>query len=129
MPSIIMFSSIVLFSSVYLALANITPVQSTLDVFLARSFDNQRYETHSSLYTLLFVVDLVCTPDMCNHHGTCLMNQSNSFTCQCDPGFAGATCTEGRPTIVDIDSANTTNYHSRIRRMSIASMCKQWHMY
>ncbi|CAF3912434.1 unnamed protein product [Adineta steineri] len=36
----------------------------------------------------------VCTPDVCNKHGTCIPNTSNSFTCQCDSGFAGPTCNQ-----------------------------------
>lgn len=39
---------------------------------------------------------LACTPDVCNQHGTCIPNASNSFTCQCDPGFAGPTCDQGK---------------------------------
>lgn len=38
---------------------------------------------------------VVCTPDVCNKHGTCIPNVSNSFTCQCDPGFIGPTCNQG----------------------------------
>ncbi|CAF4272198.1 unnamed protein product [Rotaria socialis] len=41
------------------------------------------------------VVDAqVCTPDVCNKHGTCMPNAINSFACQCDPGFVGPTCNQ-----------------------------------
>ncbi|CAF3707486.1 unnamed protein product [Rotaria sp. Silwood1] len=36
----------------------------------------------------------VCTPDVCNKHGTCIPATFNSFTCQCDPGFVGPTCNQ-----------------------------------
>ncbi|CAF1683348.1 unnamed protein product, partial [Adineta ricciae] len=36
----------------------------------------------------------VCTPDVCNKHGTCIPNNSNSFTCKCDAGFVGSTCNQ-----------------------------------
>ncbi|CAF1284937.1 unnamed protein product [Adineta steineri] len=36
----------------------------------------------------------ICTSDVCNKHGTCIPNISSSFTCQCDPGFAGPTCNQ-----------------------------------
>ncbi|CAF1047784.1 unnamed protein product, partial [Rotaria sordida] len=34
----------------------------------------------------------ICTPDVCNKHGTCIPNTSSSFICQCDSGFVGSTC-------------------------------------
>ncbi|CAF0807264.1 unnamed protein product [Adineta ricciae] len=34
----------------------------------------------------------ICTSDVCNKHGTCIPDKSNSFTCECDPGFTGPTC-------------------------------------
>lgn len=37
----------------------------------------------------------VCTPDVCNKHGTCIPNVYNSFTCQCHSGFVGPTCNKG----------------------------------
>ena len=46
-------------------------------------------------YSSLFDLHVVCTPDVCNKHGTCIPNVSNSFTCQCDPGFVGPTCNQG----------------------------------
>ncbi len=50
-----------------------------------------------SRYPMKFILILhvVCTPDVCNKHGTCIPNISNSFTCQCDPGFIGPTCNQG----------------------------------
>ncbi|CAF1380734.1 unnamed protein product [Rotaria magnacalcarata] len=41
-----------------------------------------------------FVDAQVCTPDVCNKHGTCMPNAINSFACQCDPGFVGPTCNQ-----------------------------------
>ncbi|UJR36701.1 hypothetical protein I4U23_029418 [Adineta vaga] len=37
----------------------------------------------------------ICTSDVCNNHGTCIPNKSNSFTCECDLGFTGSTCDQG----------------------------------
>lgn len=47
------------------------------------------------LVCYLVILHVVCTPDVCNKHGTCIPNALNSFTCRCDPGFAGQTCNEG----------------------------------
>jgi hypothetical protein len=48
-----------------------------------------------SLWNLYSFLNVVCTTDVCNKHGTCIPNTSNSFTCQCDPGFIGPTCNQG----------------------------------
>ena len=57
---------------------------------------------HTLRIFLVFQVD-VCSPNPCQHNGTCFPNDA-SFICNCQPGVTGPHCET--PTVVDVCLSN-----------------------
>lgn len=55
------------------------------------------YVCACNLHTEACPIDTsTCYPNPCGHHGTCMVNEYDRFTCECQPGWSGPICAESK---------------------------------
>ena len=55
------------------------------------------YVCACNLHTKACPIDTsTCYPNPCGHHGTCMVDEYDRFTCKCQPGWSGPICAESK---------------------------------